>query len=85
MSEAGEEPISWSPDGRSLYVDRPGETPVKVQRLELPSGQRTLLKELMPSDPVGVEFIGPVVLTPDSQAYVYGCGNCSPICIWSRD
>jgi len=23
--EAGEEPISWNPDGRSLYVDRPGE------------------------------------------------------------
>jgi len=70
--EAGEEPISWSPDGRSLYADRPGETPVKVQRLELPSGQRTLWKELMPSDPAGVEFIGPVVLTPDSKAYVYG-------------
>jgi len=45
---------------------------VKVQRLELPSGQRTLWKELMPSDPAGVEFIGPVVLTPDSKAYVYG-------------
>jgi len=70
--EAGEEPISWSPDGRSLYVDRPGETPVRVQRIELPSGQRTLWKELMPSDPAGVEFIGPVVLTPDSKAYVYG-------------
>ena len=70
--EAGEEPISWSPDGRSLYVDRPGETPVQVQRLDLPSGQRTLWKQLMPSDPAGVEFIGPVVLTPDSKAYVYG-------------
>jgi len=70
--EVGEEPISWSQDGRSLYVDRPGEMPVRVQRLELPSGQRTLWKQLMPSDPAGVEFIGPVVLTPDSKAYVYG-------------
>ena len=70
--EAGEEPISWSPDGRSLYVDRPGETPVKVQRLEPATGQRTLWKQLMPSDPAGVEFIGPVVLTPDAHAYVYG-------------
>ena len=70
--EVGEEPISWSPDGRELYVDRPGQTPVNVQRLELPSGQRKLWKQLMPSDPAGVEFIGPVVLTPDSKAYVYG-------------
>ena len=69
---AGEEPISWSPDGRALYVDSAGEMPVKVQRLDLPSGHRTLWKQLMPSDPAGVEFIGPVVLTPDSKGYVYG-------------
>ncbi|MGC2324845.1 MAG: hypothetical protein WA463_19575, partial [Terriglobales bacterium] len=70
--EAGEEPISWAQDGRSLYVDRPGEMPVKVFRLELPGGQRTLWRQLMPSDPAGVEFIGPVVLTPDTKAHVYG-------------
>jgi Tol biopolymer transport system component len=70
--QTGEEPISWAPDGRWLYVDRPGEMPVKVYRLELPSGQRTLWKQLMPSDPAGVEFIGPVVLTPDGKDYVYG-------------
>jgi hypothetical protein len=23
--EAGEEPISWSEDGRALYIDRPGD------------------------------------------------------------
>jgi eukaryotic-like serine/threonine-protein kinase len=70
--EAGEEPISWSEDGRSLYVDRPGELPAKVYRLDWQTGQRTLWKQLMPSDPAGVEFIGPVVLTPDTKACVYG-------------
>lgn len=70
--EAGEEPISWSEDGRSLYVDRPGEMPAKVYRLDWQTGQRTLWKQLMPTDPAGVEFIGPVVVTPDTRAYVYG-------------
>jgi len=46
--------------------------PAKVYRLDWQTGQRTLWKELMPTDPAGVEFIGPVVLTPDTKAYVYG-------------
>jgi eukaryotic-like serine/threonine-protein kinase len=70
--EPGEEPISWSDDGRSLYVDRPGEMPARVYRLDLRTGLRTLWKQLMPTDPAGVEFIGPVVLTQDSKTLVYG-------------
>ena len=69
---SGEEPISWSADGRSLYIYRPGELPAKVYRLEVATGQRTLLKQLMPSEPAGVNHIGPIVLTPDGKTYVYG-------------
>jgi len=68
----GEEPIEWTPDGHSLYIDRPGDLPAKVYRLDLATGQRTLWKQLMPSDPAGVERIGPIRVTPDGKAYVYG-------------
>ena len=68
----GEEPITWSQDGRYLYVDRAGESPAKVYRLEVATGVRTPWKQFMPSDPAGVEFIGPVVLAPESKVYVYG-------------
>lgn len=68
----GEVPIVWSADGRSLYVYQPGELPAKIYRLDLGSGQRTLWKQVMPSDPAGVELIGPIVLTPDGKGYVYG-------------
>jgi eukaryotic-like serine/threonine-protein kinase len=68
----GEEPIEWTADGHSLYIYRPGELPAKVYRLDLATGGRTLWRQLMPSDPAGVESIGPIRMTPDGKTYVYG-------------
>jgi dipeptidyl aminopeptidase/acylaminoacyl peptidase len=68
----GELPITWNEDGDSLYVYQPGELPARVYRLEVKSGKRTLWKTLMPSDPAGVETIGPILLTPDAKTCVYG-------------
>ena len=68
----GEQPISWSSDGRSLYIYQPGELPASVNRLDIQTGQRTLWKQLLPSDPAGVETIGPILMTPDAKTCVYG-------------
>lgn len=70
--QAGEAPVGWTTDGRSLYVYRGGELPAKVYLLEIASGRRTLWKQLMPPDPAGVEYVGPVLPTPDGKAYAYG-------------
>jgi eukaryotic-like serine/threonine-protein kinase len=69
---AGELPVAWSSDGRSIFVYRSAELPAKVDLIELASGKRTLWKELRPSDPAGVEFIGPILMTADAKTYVYG-------------
>jgi Tol biopolymer transport system component/predicted Ser/Thr protein kinase len=69
---AGEVPIVWGADGNTLFVYRPGELPAKVYRLDLTTGQRKLWHELMPPDPAGVEYVGPILPTPDGKAYVYG-------------
>ena len=68
----GEQPITWSGDGRFLYVYQPGELPAHVYRVDIRSGQRTLWKDLMPTDPAGVENIGPILLTPDAKTCVFG-------------
>ena len=68
----GEQPITWSADGHSLYVYQPGELPAHVYRVDVRSGQRTLWKDLMPTDPAGVENIGPILLTPDAKTCVFG-------------
>lgn len=70
--QPGEQPINFTADGRSIYVYRPGEIPAKVSILEIATGKRIPWKQLMPSDPAGVETIGPVLITPDGKACVYG-------------
>ncbi len=68
----GEQPITFSSDSHSLYVYQPGELPASVTRLDLQSGKRSLWKQLMPSDPAGVETIGPILMTPDAKTCVFG-------------
>ena len=68
----GEQPIVWSSDGRSLYIYQPGELPARVYRLDIQTGQRSLWKELMPTDPAGVENIGPILMTPDAKTCIFG-------------
>ncbi|MGA9558364.1 MAG: protein kinase [Terriglobales bacterium] len=70
--EAGDIPITWSQDGRSIYLYRSGEVPAKVYRLELASGKKTVWKQIAPLDPTGVSTIGPILMTPDGKTYVYG-------------
>jgi WD40 repeat protein len=70
--QPGEVPVAWTPDGHSLYVYRGGDLPSKVYRLDVATGNRALWRELMPPDPSGVEFVGPVLPTPDGNSYVYG-------------
>jgi eukaryotic-like serine/threonine-protein kinase len=70
--EVGEQPIAWSQDGLSLFIYRPGELPAKISRLELTTGRKTAVEQLMPGDPAGVETIGPILLTPDGKTCVYG-------------
>jgi Tol biopolymer transport system component len=70
--EPGELPITFSADGRFLYIYQPGELPARVYSLDLQNGQRTLWKQLMPSDPAGVENIGPILMTPDAKTCVFG-------------
>jgi Tol biopolymer transport system component len=69
---SGAQPINWTEDGRSLFIYTLGEAPAQVYRLDITTGQKTLWKQLMPSDPAGVEHIGPILITPDGKTFVYG-------------
>ena len=40
--------------------------------MDLATGQKTFLRQLMPNDPAGVETIGPILFTPDGKTCVYG-------------
>jgi len=68
---AGFWPVRWSGDGRSLYVFRRSELPVRISRVHLGDGRLDLWKTLLPSDPAGVTVIGPVVIAANEKTYAY--------------
>jgi Tol biopolymer transport system component len=64
-------PLKWTADGASIFVYRPSAPPLRVEKVDVKTGRRTLWKEIRPPDPSGVEQVGPVQITPDETSYVY--------------
>ena len=72
--DTGDNPLRWSADGRFLYVaSRRGGfvPPVAIERLDVTTGRREPWKTLVPSDPVGIEYLDPPVISPDGRGYCY--------------
>ena len=65
-------PIQWTSDGRRLLVFNPGALPGRISEIDLESGHRQLVRELLSSDRVGVYGLVQALMTPDRSAYVYG-------------
>jgi Tol biopolymer transport system component len=63
--------LRWTHDGNSIFVYRPSAPPLRVERVDVRTGQRTLWKEIRPPDPSGVEQVGPIMIAPDEKSYVY--------------
>ena len=63
--------VRWSGDGHSLYVYSWGAMSLKISRLDLTTGRKELLKEILPADRAGIFYPPSVVLTPDGRGYVY--------------
>jgi eukaryotic-like serine/threonine-protein kinase len=68
--DANDRVAEFGPDGRSVYVYRQGEIPVKVYRVDVSSGRRELWRSMVPADAGGVAEIGPLP-TVSGGAYAY--------------
>ena len=64
-------PLQWSPDGRLLYVRRSATWPPIVDRIDVSTGRREAWKTIQPADPVGVDIVVRIVVTPDGKAYCH--------------
>jgi eukaryotic-like serine/threonine-protein kinase len=69
--ESGDTSAQWSADSSALYVYRFGAMPVRIFRLDIHTGKRTLVKELQPSTHAGVVSIAPVTMSPDAKRFAY--------------
>jgi Tol biopolymer transport system component len=73
--EPGEFPIRFNADGSALYVARVGVYPVPVYKIDVKSGRRQSLREIMPADRSGLTpqrvDRGFIHATPDGTAFAY--------------
>lgn len=63
--------IRWGRDGRSLLTYQADQVPTRVERVDLSTGHRSLIKVLGPSDLTGVVNIWQVFLADHEKAYAY--------------
>ena len=64
-------PLQSSPDGRVLYVWRTNAWPPAVDRVNTATGERQPWKTIQPADPVGVDSIIRILITPDGRSYCH--------------
>jgi len=68
--QSGDQPLRWSADGKSLYVQR-GLGPIQIYRIDA-AGKRELVREISPKDAAGAGNMGgSVVMTADAGTMVY--------------
>jgi Tol biopolymer transport system component len=63
--------VRWLPDGRGVLVFRTNELPARMHRVDLESGERTVVRVLAPPDPTGIYRVGRVHTSADGAAYAY--------------
>ncbi len=63
--------VQWSADGRSVYVYRPADVPFRLEKLDLASGARVLVREVAPADKAGVTWITSAALAEATNSYAY--------------
>jgi hypothetical protein len=76
LNPAADEPLGWSPDGRSLFVITVGEDKREAfARVDVSTGRRETLARLDSGDPTGSFGFGWASITPDGRYYAYSFGR----------
>jgi hypothetical protein len=61
----------WGADSASILVWNRNAVPAQVDRVDFATGRRTRVLTVAPPDPVGVQGIQILLVTPDAGAYAY--------------
>jgi hypothetical protein len=63
--------LQWSSDNRFVYVRSDRTWPPVVERIEVSTGRREAWRTIQPADPVGLDNVGAILVTPDGKAYCH--------------
>ena len=64
-------PLQWSEDNKSFYGYVPGRLPTAVYKVNLLTGEKTVVQQLQPESTTGVVRIGPVILTRNASRFAF--------------
>lgn len=64
-------PLQWSADESILYVQRMGQWPPAVDRVNTTTGKRERWKTIQPADPSGLDSVIRILITPDGKTYCH--------------
>lgn len=67
--------LQWTADGGRLYVFDPGQLPARLFTVDIANGERRLVREIEPRDPVGVFGLTSIAITRDGVSYAYSYGQ----------
>ena len=70
FASADDRPLQWSQDARYLYVRR-DSWPPEIHRIDTATGVRGTWKTAFPADPVGIDNVWRILITPDGASYCY--------------
>ena len=69
--ERGDIPLAWTPDGKGFLVFNRDGLPARLSRVDLATGKRELVQEIMPANPAGLSGIREIVMAPDGRGLAY--------------
>jgi hypothetical protein len=71
----GDSVVRFTGDGAAIYARDKSDLPMRIFKVDLATGRREPWKELAPEDRAGAFQMYGAVLTPDGEAYAYGCSR----------
>jgi hypothetical protein len=69
--QPGDRLVGWSRDSRALFVQAGTDLPAPLDRIELATGTRTRVRDVMPPDRLGIMQVFVSSVSHDGQAYSY--------------
>ena len=63
--------MGWSADASAIFIQTGTDVPAQIDRIEIVTGRRTLLKEIGPADQAGFYILTPQTVSQEGAQYAY--------------